>query len=497
MKKKYIHIRLIVISLLSLLEIIIGVLLLILGILKIPYFWLFICLIKIICIAKVLTSYNSKNYKIAWILLILLLPLVGLVLFFLTFNRQLSKKYQRRMQEISNAKKPKSNTDIKNSENLQWLCNMADTHLYTNTKAKYYSLGEDMWEDMLGDLKKATKFIFIEMFSIESGKFWNSILAILKEKVQNGILVRLIYDDIGCSKTLPENYDKTLKEMGIECIIFSKIKSPSIKDLNNRGHRKMIIIDGIISYTGGINFADEYINLYEKYGHWKDGGIKLEGSATNELTYLFLKDYAMNMKTKVEDFSLYFLTSPSIKNDEYVIPFGDGPEPLYKYHIFKTMIMNMLNQAKHYVYMTTPYLMIDKELVECIKNAALRGIDVRIIVPHVPDKKFIFLMTKSYCKDLMEAGVKIYEYEPGFIHAKSYISDDEIAIIGSMNLDYRSLIHHFENGLYLYHQSVLKSIKEDIWKTMNKSILINERPIKNTLVTKFIRAVVYTVSPLL
>ena len=259
----------------------------------------------------------------------------------------------------------------------------------------------------------------------------------------------------------------------------------------------MIIIDGIISYTGGINFADEYINLYEKYGHWKDGGIKLEGSATNELTYLFLKDYAMNMKTKVEDFSLYFLTSPSIKNDEYVIPFGDGPESLYKYRIFKTMIMNMLNQAKHYVYMTTPYLMIDKELVECIKNAALRGIDVRIIVPHVLDKKFIFLMTKSYCKDLMEAGVKIYEYEPGFIHAKSYISDDEIAIIGSMNLDYRSLIHHFKNGVYFYHHSALKSIKEDIWKTMNKSILINERPIKNTLVTKFIRAVVYTVSPLL
>lgn len=320
MKKKYVHIRLIVVSLLILLEIIIGILLLILGILKISYFWLFIWLVKIICIVKILITNNGKNYKMAWILLILLFPLVGLVLFFLTFNRQLSKKYQRRMQEISNTEKPKSNTNIKNSENFQWLCNMADTHLYTDIKAKYYFLGEDMWEDMLEDLKKATKFIFIEMFSIESGKFWNSILTILREKVQNGILVRVIYDDVGCSKTLPGNYDKILKEMGIECIIFSKIKSPSIKDLNNRGHRKMIIIDGIISYTGGINFADEYVNLYEKYGHWKDGGVKPEGNATNELTYLFLKDYAMNMKTKIEDFSLYFLTSPSIKNDGYVIP---------------------------------------------------------------------------------------------------------------------------------------------------------------------------------
>ena len=497
MKKKYIHIRLILISLFILLEIIVGISLLILGIFKIPYFWIFICLITIICIARILISNNGKNYKIAWILLILLFPLVGLVLFFLTFNRQLSKKYQRRMQEISDVEKTISSTNIKNSENFQWLCAVADTHLYINVKAKYYSLGEDMWEDMLEDLKKATKFIFIEIFSIEFGEFWNSILAILREKVQNGILVRVIYDDIGCSKTLPENYDKTLKEMGIECIIFSKIKSPSIKDLNNRGHRKMIIIDGIISYTGGINFADEYVNLYEKYGHWKDGGIKLEGNVTNELTYLFLKDYEMNKKTKVEDFSPYFVTSQIIKNEGYVIPFGDGPEPLYQHRISKTMIMTMLNQAKHYVYMTTPYLIIDNELVECIKNASLRGIDVRIIVPHIPDKKFIFFMTRSYCRELMDSGVKIYEYKPGFIHTKSYISDDEVGIVGSMNLDYRSLVHHFENGVYFYHHSVLQSIKGDIEKTIQKSIFINEKSIKDTLVQHFIHFFVTIISPLL
>lgn len=490
MKKKYIHIRLIVINLLILLEIIIGVSLLILGILKIPYFWLFICLIKIICIVKILTFNNSKNYKIAWILLILLLPLVGLVLFFLTFNRQLSKKYQRRMQEISNFEKTKSNTNIQNSENFQWLCDIADTHLYTNTKAKYYSLGEDMWKDMLGDLKKATKFIFIEIFSIEFGEFWNSILAILREKVQNGILVRVIYDDIGCSKTLPENYDKTLKEMGIECIIFSKIKSPSIKDLNNRGHRKMIIIDGIISYTGGINFADEYVNLYEKYGHWKDGGVKLEGNATNELTYLFLKDYEMNKKGTVEPFESYYKYSSSLK-EGCIIPFGDGPTPLYQKRVTKTMIINLINHAQKYIYITTPYIMIDNELINALKNASQKGIDIRIIIPHIPDKKMIFKITKSYGSILMKFGIKIYEYKPGFMHTKAYFSDDIEAIIGTSNLDYRSLIHHFEDNIYFYRHSVIESLKKDFINTLEKSIYMNEitgrRAIHQRLLDYFLR----------
>lgn len=473
MKRKYVPIRLIVMTLLILLEIIIAVSLLILGIFKIPYFWLFICFMEAICIVKIVTSNNSKNYKIAWILLVLILPILGFVLFLLTFNRQLSKKYQRRVQEINDAKKPKSNTNIKNSKNFQILCNLLDTHLYTDTKAKYYALGEDMWKDMLEDLKKATKFIFIEIFSIEFGEFWNSILTILREKVQNGILVRVIYDDIGCSKTLPKNYDKTLRKMGIECIIFSKIKSPSIKDLNNRGHRKMIIIDGIISYTGGINFADEYVNLYEKYGHWKDGGIKLEGSATNELTYLFLKDYTMNKKGNVESFELYYKYS-SLEKEGYIIPFGDGPAPLYQRRVTKTMIINLINHAQKYIYITTPYVMLDNKLINALKDASQKGIDIRIIIPHIPDKKIIFKITKSYCSLLMKFGIKIYEYKPGFMHTKAYFSDDIEAIIGTSNLDYRSLIHHFEDNVYFFHHSVIESLKKDFLNTLEKSIYLNE-----------------------
>lgn len=297
--------------------------------------------------------------------------------------------------------------------------------------------------------------------------------------------------------TLPGDYYKTLNKMGIKCVPFSKLKRQANNEFNNRSHRKILVIDGEIGYNGGINLADEYINAFEKYGHWKDIGVRIEGEAVNELTRLFLSDYEMNITSEVEDFTPYLSNKGNTLQDGFVIPFGDGPEPLYKYRISKTMIMTMLNQAKHYVYMTTPYLIIDNELVECIKNAALRGIDVRIITPHIPDKKLIFLMTRSYYKELIDVGVKIYEYTPGFIHAKSYISDDEVAIVGSMNLDYRSLVHHFENGIYFYHHSVIKWIKEDINKTIDKSILINEKPIKNNLINRLLREIVYTISPLL
>ena len=235
----------------------------------------------------------------------------------------------------------------------------------------------------------------------------------------------------------------------------------------------MIIIDGIISYTGGINFADEYVNLYKKYGHWKDGGIKLEGNATNELTYLFLKDYEMNKKGMVELFEPYYKYS-SLEKDGYMIPFGDGPTPLYQKRVTKTMIINLINHAQKYIYITTPYIMIDNELINALKDASQKGIDIRIIIPHIPDKKLIFKITKSYCSLLMKFGIKIYEYKPGFMHTKTYFRDDIEAIIGTSNLDYRSLIHHFEDNVYFFHHSVIESLKKDFLNTLEKSVYINE-----------------------
>lgn len=502
----YIPIRFILAILFILLETGLVIFATILCAIYIPYFYIALYLTEIFCVLAIINSHDNPDYKIPWLILVLVVPVAGFMIYFMFYNRKLSKKYVKRMEEVKMSLIQKDDEKIlekialqdqEASLNAKLLCNLAHTHVYENIRATYYPLGEEMYKAMLDDLKKAQKFIFMEFFLIEEGQFWNSILDILKEKVAMGVKVRVIYDDIGCMMMLPGDYYKTLNEMGIKCVVFSKLKGQANNEFNNRSHRKIMVIDGVIGYNGGINLADEYINAYPKYGHWKDVGVRIEGEAVNELTRLFLADYAMNTKEEVEDFRQYFISSSFGKNNGYVIPFGDGPYPLYKYRISKMMIMNMLNQAKHYVYMTTPYLIIDKELVECIKNAALRGIDVRIIVPHVPDKKLIFLLTRSYYKELMEAGVKIYEYEPGFIHAKSYISDDEVAIIGSMNLDYRSLLHHFENGVYFYHHSVIKSIKADILNTVHQSILINERPIKNTFVTRFIRSIVYTISPLL
>lgn len=245
-----------------------------------------------------------------------------------------------------------------------------------------------------------------------------------------------------------------------------------------------------------LNIADEYINKIVRFGHWKDIGIRIEGEAVQELTKLFLIDFGINFKKPVS-FSDNLYPEMSIKENGYVIPFGDGPKPLYERRVGKTIIQNMLNNATKYVYITTPYLIIDNELCTTIENTALRGVDVRIIVPHIPDKKLVFNMTRSHYKRLIQCGVKIYEYKPGFIHAKSYLADDKYAIIGTINLDYRSLVHHFENGVWLYNCDSIKDLKADMNNTLNKSIQITPQMIKTNLVNRFFRALVRIFSPML
>lgn len=502
----YIPQRFIIAILLILLETIEIMIVTILCSIYIPYFFIAVILTEIFCVLAVINSDDNPDYKILWLILILTVPIVGFMTYFLFYNRKLSKKYIKRIERINQQQLKKDDSKlldklkIEDKEvylNAKLLCNLADTHIYQNTSITYFDIGMKMYESMLIDLKKAKQFIFLEYFIIEEGLFWNSILEILKEKVKEKVEVRVIYDDIGCMATLAGNYDKVLKDYGIKAVPFAKLKGQANNEFNNRSHRKIMVIDGEIGYTGGINIADEYINKIEKHGFWKDVGIRMEGEAVVQLTALFLKDYEMNVKTPVESFTPYLKEKRMIKDDGYVIPFGDGPEPIYRHRISKTMIMTMLNQAKDYVYMTSPYLIIDNELCEAIKNAALRGIDVRIITPHIPDKKIIFIMTRSYYKSLMEAGVKIYEYEPGFIHAKTYLSDDKIAIVGTMNLDYRSLVHHFENGVYLYNHKVLKDIKKDIESLFKESIYMKEDPLKNNLIERFVRALIFAISPLL
>ena len=242
--------------------------------------------------------------------------------------------------------------------------------------------------------------------------------------------------------------------------------------------------------------ADEYINKKVRFGHWKDNGIRIEGQAVWELTKLFLIDYGINVKGELGGCDEYFPKSETYDGG-YVVPFGDGPAPLYKHTVGKSVIQNMIGGATKYAYMTTPYLIIDNDLCQDIENAAMRGVDVKIIVPHIPDKKLVSSISKSYYNRLIDAGVKIYEYEPGFIHAKTYVVDGEFAMIGTINLDYRSLVHHFENGVWIYGAEVIKDVEKDFLETVDKSILVTERMKKANLFARFIRSIFRVFSPLL
>ena len=472
----------------------------------VPYFYL-LCFATVIgCVIKIIASDDNPDYKVPWLLFVLVLPIAGFMLYFMFSSRKLQKKYVRKLDKLKSMKYTKDHSedfinlkkeDAVGCSQAKVICDIADASLFKNTSVKYFSDGELLWESMLSDLKKANKFIYLEYFIIERGVFWDSILEILKEKAKSGVDVRVVFDDIGCMSTLPGSYAKTLRKLGIKATPFSRLKGNADSEFNNRSHRKILVIDGIIGYTGGVNIADEYVNLKVRFGHWKDVGIRLEGEAVWELTHLFVIDYGINVKEfEMPDYEMYPTTEP-IKAQGYVVPFGDGPSPLYDRRVGKTVIQNLLANAIEYAYFTSPYLIIDNDLCLSIENAALKGVDVRIVVPHIPDKKIIFGMTRSFYSRLLKAGVKIYEYTPGFIHAKTYLVDDKFALIGTMNLDYRSLVHHFENGVWIYDSECLMDIKQDIQQTIKKSQQIILGSQKPKLIQRFIRSIVRIFAPLL
>ena len=471
----------------------------------VPYFYIAAYLTSIGCLIKLISSDDNPDYKVPWIVFVLILPVAGFMLYLMFYSRKLHKKFVRRLEELKCYRYSKNDAEAfealrsesaEAAAQAKMLVRIAGSTLFTNTKQTYFPSGESMHEAMLNDLKQAKNFILLEYFIIEEGKFWNSILEILERKAKEGVIVRVGYDDIGCMSTLPGDYAKRLRKRGIEAAPFSRLRGNADSEFNNRNHRKILVIDGKVGYTGGVNIADEYINAIERFGHWKDTGIRLEGEAVFELTQLALCDFAMNVRVlppKPQD----CYPAQALECNGYVIPFGDGPRPLYNHSVGKRVIQNMLNSATRYAYMTTPYLIIDNELCQCIENAAMRGVDVKIIVPHIPDKKLVFSMTRSFYKRLMDAGVEIYEYKPGFIHAKSYLVDDAYAMIGTINLDYRSLVHHFENGVWLYRCDAIRDLKADILDTLDRSIHITEDMLRVGPIHRFFRALVRIFAPMM
>lgn len=472
----------------------------------VPYFYIPLIVAHVAVVIQIIASENNPDFKVPWLVLILGLPVVGFMLYYMFAQRKLKRKLVNRLNAlrgITYKHNDKECFEQLKKENAvactqaESICKIADTHAFAGTKQQYFALGEDMFKAMCDDLKRAEKFIFMEYFIIEQGVFWTTVLEILKEKVSQGVEVRVVYDDIGCMRTLPGNYVKTLNKAGIKATVFSRLKGKANSEFNNRSHRKITIIDGRIGYTGGINLADEYINEIERFGHWKDGGIRLEGQAVAELTKLFLIDYYINVKKPDAPETDYFPDCGRSDEKGVVIPFGDGPRPIYERRVGKTVIQNILNGATDYAYITTPYLIIDNELCTAIENTALRGVTVKIIVPHKPDKKVIFAMTRSYYPRLLKAGVEIYEYKEGFMHLKSYLADDRFGMIGTINLDYRSLVHHFENGVWLYDCDCLADLKRDMEETLEKCVRIYPENLKHNMANRFFCSLIKIFAPLM
>ena len=472
---------------------------------EVRYFYVLAVLTEIYCVVKIIASDDNPDYKVPWLLFVLILPVVGFMLYFIFSSRKLKKKYVKRFEEIKNKAYVKCDDaefnallpDVTAYRQAKMLCKTSGSKLFLGGKTKYFCSGEEFYQSLLDDLKRAEKFIYVEFFIIEDGKFWQSVLDVLTEKASKGVEVKVVYDDVGCMTRLPGGYVKTLRRMGVEATEFSKIRGSADSTFNNRSHRKMVIIDGLVGYTGGINIADEYINEVELFGHWKDVGIRMEGECVWEMTRLFTEDYWINVKTPPEIPGYLYPSADFEQSDGFIIPFGDGPKPIYDRRVSKGAIQNILASATDYVYITTPYLIIDNDLCQDIENTALRGVRVKIIVPGKADKKIVNEMTKSFYKRLMDAGVEIYEYRPGFIHAKTYLCDDKFAMVGTVNLDYRSLVHHFENAVWMYNCKCIGDIKSDFERTLDSCELVPTSRLKMSVLRRIFRSLVRIFAPLM
>ncbi len=449
--------------------------------------WIFRTLGFIMSIYIIGTGSNASA-KMAWVIVIGFFPIVGVPLYFMFGDKDLGKKLRLKFEKAHSYLNKKYLYKKENivelerwyptiSGSFKYLEGHCNYPVYKNTDISYYSSGETIYADILIELKKAKKHIYLEFFIINEGLMWTSIISILKEKAAAGVDVRLIYDDVGCIDRLPANFPSRMAEHGIKTVAFNRFVPFISAVMNHRDHRKIIVIDSLIAYTGGMNIADEYINEYKRFGHWKDSGIKLVGDGAYGLSLLFLEMW--NTLVKVYD-DLDEIVMPEYSSsrinryDSYVQPFADSP--LNFEEISENLYLNILGGAGRYVYIFTPYLVVDSSMTKAICRAAKRGVDVRIVTPAIPDKYLVHRLTRSNYLPLIQGGVKVYEYSPGFIHAKNVISDDLLGVVGTINLDFRSLNLHFECGVLLHDNVTIKEMKKDFLDTLKscKQITIED-----------------------
>lgn len=431
--------------------------------------------ISLLVAAYIIAKDEDSGYKLIWITLIAIMPIFGGLLYLIIGNKKpsrgLRKAYDKEELTMQDSIYPNELLDEIDNDlyrgQMKYLTDL-NFPIYKNNQVVYFDLGDKNYPELIKALKEAKSFIFMEYFIVAKGEMFDEILDILKQKVSEGVEVRFMYDDVGSLTTLPRNYYRKLQAMGIQAIAYNPFVPFISVAMNNRDHRKITVIDGTIGFCGGFNLADEYINKKERFGHWKDTAVMIKGDGVWSLTRMFLSSWHVATKTS-EDIKKYHpqFYDNNYKGDGYIIPYGDSP--LDNETVGINVYLNMINQAKNYIYIDTPYLIINEKLQTALTLAVKRGVDVRILTPGIPDKKIVYRITRSYYGELIQQGIRIYEYTPGFVHAKNFVCDDVIATVGTINLDYRSLYLHFECGVMMYQTSSIKEIKEDFFNTINVS----------------------------
>lgn len=452
------------------------------------YFNVFIDIVGLLVIIYIINEKSNPGFKLCWILFITVIPVVGLFMF-LYMKVQIETRFLRkRLFELDKQTKPYMSQDNDVVEELRqakpananlahYLGNTLSYPVYRNTEVVYFPSGETKFEELKKQLSKAKKYIFLEYFIIDEGRMWNEVLCILKAKIQEGVEVRFMYDGM-CNVLLPYNFQKKLKQCGIKCKLYSPLRPVLSTYQNNRDHRKICVVDGKVAFTGGVNLADEYINEKERFGHWKDTAVMLTGEAVQSFTMIFLQMWNIGEKD-TEDYGAYLTKKdPIIKKEQgFVLPYADSP--FDSENIGQNVYFHILNHAKKYVHIMTPYLILDNETITTLTYAAKCGIEVVIIMPHIPDKWYAFALAHTYYEELMDAGVQIYEYTPGFVHAKVLVSDDDTAVVGTVNLDYRSFYHHFECGAFIYANPVVRDVEQDFEETLAKCQKMTKEDLKS------------------
>lgn len=473
------------------------------------YVQAFCTVISLIVVIYIINSSDNPAYKLAWVVPILLFPIFGGVFYLMIAGNRSSKQFVKKIgksitdscsflpqkQAVADALMQESKAAGLQSQYIQ---QYGKYPVFQHTEMTYYPLGDDSFQPFLEELRKAKRYIFMEYFIIREGLFWDSVLEVLEERVKAGVDVRLIFDDMGCVATLPSDYEKRLRAKGIQCYSFNRFIPILTLRLNNRDHRKITVIDGYIGFTGGINLSDEYINATAPYGHWKDTAVMLKGEAVWSLTVMFLQiwDYVSGSSENYYNYVPEEAVLESINNDGYVQPYSDSP--LDQEILGENIYLNMINRAQESIYIITPYLILDNEMTTALCLAAKSGLDVRIIIPGIPDKKIVYTLTKANCDPLIESGVRIFQYTPGFTHAKGVLVDEQIATVGTVNFDYRSLYLHFECGVWMYRSGIISDIRRDFEETFARCKEMSLEECRNiSHIQKLWRAILKMLAPIM